>query len=279
MQKFSYHTHTDFSDGDNTLDEMLRHAVDLGWEEMGVSDHLIVHKNITRSVCYDKMVARAHSDIYHSDFKKALPVFQKQAEYFRNTAKKYPLKVFLGFEVDYFTYNGWQEEFEEFISQIDHDYLITGNHFFLSADGTETIDIHNYKKLNPEQFEDSFEVYLRRHYQTLVKAVRSGLFDFLAHLDYARKVPAHTQYPMIAERLDVVKALAAQNMACEISTKGLRKISDYFPENNILQALVKQKVPLVISDDAHQINELGYAFDKAETTLENLNCTVRFRLK
>ena len=279
MQKFSYHTHTDFSDGSNTLEQMLQQAVNLGWEEIGISDHLIVHKNITQSISYKDMTARVRSDMYHTDFKKALPYFNRHAEIFRQIAKKYPIKVYLGYETDYFTYNGWLEEFKEFISQIDHDYLISGNHFFTNEDGTQIIDISQYKKHKELRQGDSFENYLRRHYQTLIKAVESGMFNFLAHLDYARKVPEHADYPMLKERINVVSTLAKHNIGCEISTKGLRKIGDYFPENNILEELVKQKVPLVISDDAHQISELGYAFDNAEIILEKLNCTVHFRLK
>ncbi len=279
MQQFSYHTHTIFSDGNNTLEEMLQQAVKLGWKEIGITDHLIVHKNIRQSAYYDKLVARRHAEIYHSDFQEALPIFQKNAEFFRKTVKKYPLKVYLGYEVDFFTYDGWLEQFKNFMTKVDHDYLISGNHFFMNENGSQVIDIYNYKKMQPEETDDTLENYLLRHYQTLVKAVDSGLFVFLAHLDYARKLPAHAQYPMFAERLAVVDALHRQNMACEISTKGLRKINDYFPENYILRELIKQKVPLVISDDAHSINELGYAFDKAENTLKELGCNNRFHLK
>lgn len=279
MQKFSYHTHTDFSDGSNTLEEMLQQAVGLGWQEIGVSDHLIVHKNITQSISYQNMIARAHSDMYRSDFKTALPFFNKHAEIFRKIAKKFPLKVYLGYEVDFFTYDGWQEEFKEFISRLDYDYLITGNHFFTNLDGTEIVDISQYKKCKDVRGGDSLENYLRRHYQTIVKAVESGLFDFLAHLDYARKIPEHQNFPMIAERLQIVDALQRHNVACEISTKGLRKIGDFFPENNMLAELIKQKVPLVISDDAHQTSELGYAFDAAEKTLNNGGCVMRYHLK
>lgn len=278
MQKFSYHTHTNFSDGSNTLQQMLQQAVALGWEEIGVSDHLIIHKNIKQSITYNNMISRARPDMYHSDFKKALPFFNKHADQFRKISKQYPLKVYLGYEVDFFTYVGWREEFNEFINQLDHDYLLTGNHFFTNVDGTQIIDISQYKKCKEVRVGDSLENYLRRHYQTIAQAVESGLFTFLAHLDYARKIPEHQKYPMVAERMQIVDSLRKYNVACEISTKGLRKIGDFFPENNIIQELIKQKIPLLISDDAHKTEELGYAFDKAEKVLNLAPNTVRFRL-
>lgn len=52
MQNFSYHTHTNISDGKNTIEEMVAKAVDLGWKEIGISNHLIVHKDIKLSTGY-----------------------------------------------------------------------------------------------------------------------------------------------------------------------------------------------------------------------------------
>lgn len=49
MQKFSYHNHTNFSDGKCSLEDMVAQAKAIGFCEMGISDHLIVHKNIEQS--------------------------------------------------------------------------------------------------------------------------------------------------------------------------------------------------------------------------------------
>ncbi len=278
MQNFSYHTHTNFSDGSNTLEEMLEQAVRLGWSEIGISDHLIVHKNIKKGPSAEEFCNSSHSYIYHDDFNKALEKFQRRAEDFRRIAAGFPLKVYLGYEVDYFTYDGWEDEFREFIAKIDHDYLITGNHILLSEDGMMLYDIWRIEKANPPLPEDQIYAYFKRHYETIEKAVRSGLFVFLAHLDYARKAKVHQKFPLIEERLKVVKALAETGVACEVSTKGLRKIGDYYPQKIILDELIKQKVPLVISDDAHNVNELGYAFDQAEKDLSLYPDVKRFKL-
>ena len=49
MQKFTYHTHNNnfgIYDGHNTAAEMIERAEKLGFEEIGVSNHLIYHSNI-----------------------------------------------------------------------------------------------------------------------------------------------------------------------------------------------------------------------------------------
>lgn len=282
MQKFSYHTHTNFSDGKCSLEQMLEQAVSLGWEEIGISDHLIIHKDMKQSPVYDlilksNMFKAPH--VYRNSFKDSLDDFKKNSEYVRKVAKKYPIKVFIGYEVDYFTYSGWEEEFKEFIKQIDYDYLLNGNHFFFDEKCEKLIDIYRFDSLDKSLCDDSFEVYLKRHYQTIQQSVKSGIFDILAHLDYARRVSFHKDYPLKEERLKVVEVLKSSKMAIELSTKGLRKVASFYPEEFILNEVINNNIKVVISDDAHNITELGYEFEKAEEKLKELNCKNRFRLK
>lgn len=279
MQRFSYHTHTNFSDGSNALEEMLEQALKLEWEEIGISDHLIIHKNVKKSPSWQQLKTYVNGSIYRNDFAKAKEIFLRHSEEFRKIAKKYPLKVYLGYEVDYFPYDGWEEQFREFIKDLDYDYLITGNHFLLTEDYLTLVDIFRYDDLPNHDNSDTLEKCLKRHYAVIEKAVRSGLFDFLAHMDYARKIEQHKNYPLIEERLNVVKALKEMGVGCELSTKGLRKIGDFYPEDFVIKSLIDNEVSIVISDDAHNIEQLGMDFDKAEEILKVNNCKNRFKLK
>ncbi len=278
MQKFSYHTHTNFSDGENTLEETFEQAIKLGWDSIGISDHMIIHKNMKNSPVYDVLI-KSCAHIYNDDFDKCLPIFQKRAEYIRKSAKNYPIKVFVGFEVDYFNYDGWENEFKEFISEVDHDYLINGNHFFFDENCENLINIYKYDEMSSKIKTESYETYLKRHYKVIQQSIKSGLFDILAHLDYARRDDLHQKYPCNQERLGIVDYLKEYNMAIELSTKGLRKIGDFYPENFLLNDIINKNIPIVINDDAHNIRELGYCFDKAEEKLVELGCKNRFVLK
>lgn len=282
MQKFSYHVHTDFSDGKNSLEEVLDKAVSLGWEEIGISDHLIIHKDMKQSPFYDLILKTnifQAPHVYRDSFDNSLSDFQKHSEYIRKTAKKYPIKVFIGYEVDFFTYSGWSEEFKSFIEKVDHDYLLNGNHFFFDEKCEKIIDIYRYDTLNLGKGYDSFETYLKRHYKTIKQAVKSGLFDILAHLDYARRCSLHKVYTCVDERLDIINSMKNSKTAIEISTKGLRKVDSFYPEDIILKEIIKNDIPLVINDDAHNLSEIGYEFEKAEEKLKELNCSNRYRLK
>ena len=271
MQNFSYHTHTVFSDGANTADEMLAKAVELGWKEIGISDHLIIHKHVKEAEFYE-----ASKHFIFPDFKSALPILQKNIESIRKAAKKHPLKTLIGFEADYFTYNGWEEEFREGLKQLEVDYVHNGNHYYITEDDSRLIEITSagWELPDPEVRKD----YIIRHFQTITKAIHSGLFSFIAHLDYARWGGSMGRFDFQSERRKVIKALAQTKTAYELSTKGLYSIYDFYPARWMLEELNEKNVPVVISDDAHFAENLGRNFEDAEALLSELNYKNRFRL-
>lgn len=90
MQNFSYHTHTVFSDGHNTIEEMLDRAEELGWREIGISDHLIVHKNITRSRSFPRWMNSPNNHVYRTGFVAAAEDFARHAENVRPGCPRAP---------------------------------------------------------------------------------------------------------------------------------------------------------------------------------------------
>ena len=271
MQKFGYHTHTTFSDGQNTIEEMLDQAIKLGFEQIGISDHLMVHKNIKQSPSWEEIKDNAA----FSDFESIIDLCNKHADQIRLQGKQRGIKTLVGYEVDYFTYNGWEDEFKAFIKKIDFDYLINGNHFFMNQNGE---DVFNIWSFNSKAALEDVTVYLKRHFETMCKAVNSGMFNFLAHIDYAQKMPEYKQEDYMQQIDEVLAALKKTNTGCEISTKGIRKFGHCYPSESILAKLIKQNTPIVISDDAHHISELGSYFEDAEKILKRLNCQRRLKL-
>lgn len=268
MQNFSYHTHTNFSDGRNTVLEMVRQAKKLGFCELGISDHLSIHKNMQKSLSYPLWKQRGNSHIFRDNFQNSLSEFQKHCEEIRKISKAEKIKLYVGFEVDYFTYDGWLDELKDFLSQLDYDYVLTGNHMLFDEKCENIFDLYDLPFLYSDiKIQQEF---LHRHFVTIKKAVESGVFKFLAHIDYARKLgDAICAADMFKkEKQDILAALQKNKVALEISTKGLRKINDFYPCQWILAESSELKIPFVISDDAHATNELGYKFELAEETLQ-----------
>lgn len=275
MQKFSYHTHTDFSDGHNTPEEMLQQAADLGWEEIGISDHLIVHKNIRQSFSWPRWERTDKIEIFHADFSEAADGFCRHADHLRKLARRYNLKVRVGAEVDFFDYDGWAEEFAAFRHRVGLDYCISGNHFLPLNNGKQILDAKDSAMLD----QNALQAALRLHFATVTAAACSGMFAFIAHLDYLRKIPQWAEQAFAAEKTAVTAALAKSAVGTELSSKGIRKQGYFYPEENWLKQIIEADIPLVISDDAHRIEELGFEFDKAEALLQQLGCHKRWRFK
>ena len=80
----------------------------------------------------------------------------------------------LGIEADYFV--GCEDELKELLSGHPWDYVIGSVHFVdgWRIDNPETQDVFHDADLK--------ELY-GRFFETVESAIRSGLFDFVAHLD------------------------------------------------------------------------------------------------
>lgn len=277
IQKFSYHTHTNFSDGIGSLEEMVKQAKKIGFEQLGVSDHLIVHKNMKQSPSWNYMEQKRASYIYNTDFKNILDKYKRHCDEIRRISKQENFKLFVGFEVDYFMYDGWEEEFKWFIAQLDIDYLHTGNHFFCSENGEQLI---NMTYLNDLVLDTKMrQEYILNHFLTLKKAVKSKMFKFLAHIDYLRRFCGESyKINLYKEEINsVLDELQNSCTALEISTKGLRKTGDYYPCAEIMLEASKRNIAFVISDDAHKPEELGADFDKAEKELKKYGICKRLK--
>ena len=271
MQKFSYHTHTCFSDGKNTAEEMIQQAIDLGWEELGISEHLIVHKNIADSFSWYSW--KKEPKIFHFDFNSIYDSFAKHIEDVQEIAGKYNIKVRVGAEVDFFTYSGWFDEFMKFKERINLDYYISGNHFlFIDDECSNIIDIKDAAHLDIKEQENC----IRRHFKTLGEAAKSGVFSFIAHIDYIRKTQICGRFDFLEEKKELIKVFTETNTATEVSTKGLRKANDFYPNSDMIKQLMDNNIKLVISDDAHRVGELGYNFSDAEKVFSDNNYSNRW---
>lgn len=274
-QPFSYHTHTTFSDGKNTAEEMISRAEELCWTDIGMTDHLIIHKNVFDTVA-DKSFPITDNRMFFDTFELAYDNSARNLEKLRQIASRHKIKVSLGYEVDYFTYDGWAEEFDTLVSKLDVDYLISGNHYLCSKDGLDIVRKVGFNKSSLDLEEK--KQWLKRHFETIIKAIRSRRFAFIAHLDIMRWLDICGEHGFVEDRREIIKALAETNTAFELSTKGLRQSGDFYPSRWMVEESQKYNVPVVISDDAHCISDLGDNFDKAEALLAELNYTNRWKL-
>lgn len=273
MQKFSYHTHTNFSDGKNSIEEMITQAEKQGLEELGISDHLIVHKNFKQCPSWKDLSTINASHIYNDCFKKTTEAFKKHADNVRKIAKKHSIKVFVGAEVDYFTYDGWEDEFKQLKKDVDCDYFITGNHFYETSDELPVHPIYTGKYYACHKNQTDL---IKRHFKTLAKAAQSGLFEFIAHVDYMRKTPHYNNKIFDQDKIALIKICKQCNATLEVNTKHVPANEETSPNLWWLKEMKKFNLPILLSDDAHNKSSLTQGFDVAEKLLADMNYTNRW---
>ena len=76
----------------------------------------------------------------------------------------------------------------------------------------------------------------------------------------------------------MLEALKEYKKPYEINTSGYDRIERPHPDVWMIKEAKKLDIPVVLSDDAHGVNQLGRYFDKAEALLDEIGYTNRFTL-
>jgi histidinol-phosphatase (PHP family) len=174
----------------------------------------------------------------------------------------------LGIEADFVP--GGEERTEELLSGHDFDYVIGSVHFI----SDRAVDHPDWDVW--EERGDPDEVW-RRYFETLAAAARSGLFDVLAHPDLVKVWGRGRPRPEGDPRSfyePAVEAIAESGAAVEVSTAGLRKpVGEIYPAPELATMCRQAGASFALSSDAHEPEQVGYAYDRAQELLEEIGVT------
>jgi histidinol-phosphatase (PHP family) len=140
------------------------------------------------------------------------------------------------------------------------DFVVGSVHFV----GDGAVDHEGYDVW--ERSGDPEDVW-RRYFELLAEAAGSGLFDVLAHPDlvkvWGRARPAPDRDPRFFYE-PAVEAIAAADVAVEISTSGLRKpVGEIYPAPALAEMCVDAGAVFALSSDAHLPEHVGYEYGQA----------------
>ena len=271
MQKFNYHCHTNFKsifDGKNSADEMIFAAEAKGFHTVGISNHFIFHPSIAK-------MPYMHSQNF-SDVTKLIDIYKENFDEIDKVASRHKIKVLKGMEVDFFPSLSWRKNFEKAITELKPDYIIGATHFIRNSDETFMCGIYFLNTLPSSLTEEDMQDLVSNYWQNVELSVQSGYFDFIAHPDYCCQFNLGCGERWAESKMRIIDALASNSTACEINTGGLRRIGHPFPDWWIVEEMIKQNIPLLISDDAHCTEDVAAYFGEVEEKLTKLNCKNRF---
>ena len=238
-----FHIHTDFSDGDNSAEEMVVAAIKKGLTQIGFSEHSYTF--FDESYCLKK---------------------EKISEYvneIKRLKNKYSdkIEVLCGIEQDYYS----QEPTNLF------DYVIGSVHYlklkgdvYVPVDENESITLNTVQKY----FNGDGYSYAEEYYATLSDVVNKTGADIIGHFDIITKFnnslhlfdEGNPRYVNAWQK--AADLLLSTKAAFEINTspiyKGIKK--EPYPSYRIIEYIKANGGKLIYSSDSHNTDTICFGF-------------------
>jgi len=250
----SYHVHSLWSDGADSIADLVAAAPEYQVEEIGVSDHLVIRPEGAPVASWSLPAERL--DDYIADVIRA------------RDAAAVPVKI--GLEVDYLPEQ--MDKLRQLLEGRGFDYLIGSVHFVgdFPVDESESF----WARLSAEETNDV----CRRYWLLVGQMAEAGLFHLGGHLDLVKKFDFRATADLSREIGGALDAIARAGMAVELNTSGWSKpCREPYPSRQLLRQAASRGIPVVITADAHRKMDLTRDFDRAAEMLDELGITDSLR--
>ncbi len=250
--KFSnLHQHSTFSDGKNTMEEVVLSAIERGMESIGFSDHSYTKTDSRYCMALDK----------YSNYLKEIDRLKEKY--------KDKIQIFKGIEID-----GLSNDNKE-----DFDYVIASVHYlckdgkFYSIDGS--LERH-YNCLNECCGGDKIK-FAKDYYDSLIKHVKNLKPDIVGHVDLITKFGLYDtdnlEYREVAK--NAVKEIIKYCRVFELNTGAIsRKVRTLpYPEKYLLEEIYKLGGEIVLSSDSHAADTVDFYFNECIGILKEVGYT------
>jgi len=258
----NYHSHCNFCDGSNPIEDYVNEAIAQGLSVYGFSSHTPL------------------------PFRSSWSMQASQInEYFERIEKlkvKHANKITLlkSFEIDYIdTVFGPKSAI---FKNLPLDYTVGSVHYL----NKETNGYYFCIDGNHDEFKQGLDTHYNGNIQALVKdyylSIRNMALNetptIVGHLD---KIKIHNYYfPYFEENetwykneiTETLNAIKKSGAFVEINTRGFYKnnIATFYPSKAILEEIFELKIPIVLNSDAHNPSEITLGYKEAIVLLKEI---------
>ena len=252
MRYTDLHTHTIFSDGNNTPEEMVLAALEKNMECIGFSDHSYTKMDASYCLQLDKM-----------------PEYQRVIGQLKENYKD-RIKILCGVELDACSP----------ISTEGFDYVIGSAHHVEIGDDYIPIDWTAEWQIKGAQqyFGGDMYALVEAYYQKISTFAQKKEIDIIGHIDVITKFNENnalfdTEHPRYKKAcMDAVDHLLTLNVPFEINTGAISRgyRTSPYPELPVAEYIRSRGGKLVLSSDTHSTENLCFEFDKWQSVYESI---------
>ena len=250
MSLSSYHTHSQFSDGKNTLEEMVLSAIENGCEEIGFSDHAPMP--------------------FYCEWDVKEPLIEDYRSTVLRLKEKYKdkIKIYLGIEQDYYS-----------VPPKDYDYIIGSVHFVYKNGEYLPVDIsaQEVKAFIDKHYEGDAYAYCEDYFKTVKDVYNATKCQIIGHFDLVTKfnevLPMidinHPRYVKAVD--DALSVLLDCPAIFEINTGAISRgyRTTPYPDMTTLDKIAKSGKKFVITSDTHNRETITFKFEEQQKILDD----------
>ena len=247
-KKMNFHTHTIFSDGRNTPEEIVKKAINSGFTHLGFSEHAYAPMDLES--CMKK-----------EDEKAYVEEINRLKELYKGD-----IKIYCGLELDYFSE----------VNTDGYDFLIGSCHYIEKNGEYYSIDhsLENFDKILSVFNNDAIE-FADAYFKMMADIVNKFDIDIIGHFDIIRKFNAGNRFfdinnaDYLKKGKDAIDKLLTKCDVFEINTGALaRGYEDaLYPMPAFIEYIKKKGGKLILSSDCHDADKLDYAFEEMSKLL------------
>lgn len=249
----NYHTHTNFCDGTEEPETMVKEAIACGFSVLGFSGHSIFPFASDWHIPVDKLTS------YVAEIRRLQETYKDKIE------------ILCGFEADYLP--PISSALQAPYRALGADYLIGSLHYLVTSTGCFTVDdsAKNVATGIETHFNGDGKKAVQEYFSAQREMIKKGGFDILGHADVVRRRNGELKFfdeeaQWYKDELhETANVIAQSDLIVEINTGGMarKNTTTPYPSPFFLSLLAKKSVPITINSDVHNSGYLDYAFAEA----------------
>lgn len=254
------HTHTTYCDGIDTPEQMIKAALQKGFDSIGFSGHSYMFYSPSHSMSIDGT----------EQYKKEITLLKSKY--------KDKIDVFLGLEVDMYSD----------IELNGYEYLIGSCHYLKIGDEYVGFDrsADEVRNIINTYFNGDGLAFAKEYYKQFSNITDYGNFDIIGHFDLITKnIEIEKFFDINSEEylscaIECAKKLSNKIPFFEVNTGAISRgyRTSPYPTKKLLTELKKLGLKAVISSDCHDAKHIDCAFDDAKKLLLQCGFTEHYIL-